>query len=66
VRGNLESFTVVHLIRRAARHFTGYVAVLAAVVVAGFLGAAVGIWASVLWGVTLIVIIVALVRTRVA
>lgn len=31
-----------------------YVVVILAVVVGGFLGAAVGIWASLLWGVVLI------------
>lgn len=38
------------LARRALLLFAAYTAVLAAVVVAGFLGQAVGIWASVLWG----------------
>jgi hypothetical protein len=34
--------------------FASYAALLLAVVVAGFLGQAVGIWASVLWGAMLI------------
>lgn len=39
------------LARRALLLFAVYATVLAAVVVAGFLGQAVGIWASILWGV---------------
>lgn len=42
------------LARRALLLFAAYATVLAAVVVAGFLGQAVGIWASVLWGVGLL------------
>jgi hypothetical protein len=42
---------VSRLARRALLLFAAYAAVLAAVVIAGFLGQAVGIWASVLWGV---------------
>ena len=38
------------LARRVLLLFAVYATVLAAVVVAGFLGQAVGIWASVLWG----------------
>lgn len=34
--------------------FGGYAVLLLAVVIAGFIGHAVGIWASVLWGVVLI------------
>jgi prevent-host-death family protein len=34
--------------------FGGYAALLLAVVIAGFIGHAVGIWASVLWGTVLI------------
>jgi type IV secretory pathway TrbD component len=41
-----------------------YVAVILAVVVAGFLGAALGIWASVLWGVALIGGLVLYLRRR--
>jgi hypothetical protein len=37
---------------------------LAAVVVAGFLGSAVGIWASVLWIGGLVALVVALIRRR--
>jgi hypothetical protein len=42
---------VSRLARRALLLFAAYTTVLAAVVVAGFLGQAVGIWASILWGV---------------
>jgi len=41
---------VGRLLRRGLLLFGAYVALLAAVVVAGFLGGAVGIWASILWG----------------
>jgi hypothetical protein len=41
---------VGRLLRRALLLFGAYAALLAAVVVAGFLGGAVGIWASILWG----------------
>jgi hypothetical protein len=49
---------------RAILLFGGYVAVILALVVAGFLGAAVGIWASVLWGVVLIGSLVFYLRRR--
>jgi hypothetical protein len=39
---------------RAILLFGGYLAVILALIVAGFLGATIGIWASVLWGVALI------------
>lgn len=39
------------LLRRALLVFGTYAAVMVAVIVAGFLGAALGIWASILWGV---------------
>jgi hypothetical protein len=45
---------MARLTRRALRLFGGNAAVLAAVVVAGFLGEAVGIWASILWGVAIL------------
>lgn len=41
---------MLRLARRAALLFGAYALLLLAVVVAGFLGAAIGIWASVLWG----------------
>lgn len=43
-------FPMSRLARRALMLFAAYATVLAAVVVAGFLGQAIGIWASVLWG----------------
>jgi hypothetical protein len=46
--------------------FLGYVAVLAAVVFAGFLGGAVGIWAAVLWGAVLLGAGFVWVRQRIA
>jgi len=44
--------------------FGAYSALLLAVVIAGFLGQAIGIWASVLWGAVLIACIVLYVRRR--
>jgi len=40
--------------RKATLIFGSYAALLLAVVIAGFIGHAVGIWASVLWGAVLI------------
>jgi hypothetical protein len=45
-----ESVFVLRLARRAFLLFCAYAALLAAVVVAGFLAEALGIWASILWG----------------
>lgn len=39
---------------RAILLFGAYVALILALIIAGFLGATIGIWASVLWGVALI------------
>lgn len=55
---------MLRLIKRAGMLFGAYAGLLLAVVVAGFLGAAVGIWASVIWGVALLLLIVLLVRRR--
>ncbi|HSC21091.1 MAG TPA: hypothetical protein VLC07_05130 [Solirubrobacterales bacterium] len=41
---------MLRLTRRAALLFSAYLGLILAVVIAGFLGAALGIWASVLWG----------------
>jgi hypothetical protein len=41
---------MLRLTRRTGLLLGAYIALLLAVVVAGFLGAAVGIWASILWG----------------
>jgi hypothetical protein len=46
-----DSVFVFRLARRALLLFGIYATVLAAVVVAGFLGEALGIWAAILWGV---------------
>lgn len=50
--------------RRALLLFGAYTAVILAVVIAGFLGGAVGIWASVLWGVMLLGGVVLYLRRR--
>jgi hypothetical protein len=42
---------MLRLFRRALVRFGISTAVIAAVIVAGFLGEALGIWASILWGV---------------
>lgn len=54
------------LLHRALFLFGAYVALLATVVVAGFLGGAVGIWASVLWGVGVLAGVVVYVRRHLA
>ena len=41
---------LLRLLRKALLLLGIYASVLAAVVVAGFLGGAIGIWASILWG----------------
>lgn len=41
---------MLRLTRRAALLFGAYVSLLLAVVVAGFLASAVGLWAAILWG----------------
>jgi type IV secretory pathway TrbD component len=50
--------------RRALLLFGAYTAVILAVVIAGFLGGAVGIWASVLWGAVLLGGLVLYLRRR--
>jgi hypothetical protein len=42
------------LARRTALLFGAYASLLLAVVIAGFLGSAVGIWASIVWGVVVL------------
>jgi hypothetical protein len=51
---------------RALWPFALYAGVVAAVVVAGFLGQALGIWASVLWGAAVVAAVVFFIRRRVA
>jgi hypothetical protein len=50
--------------RRALLLFGAYTVVILAVVIAGFLGGAVGIWASVLWGAVLLGGLVLYLRRR--
>lgn len=47
--------SLLRLLRKALLLFGIYASVLAAVVVAGFLGGAIGLWASILWGVGVLV-----------
>jgi hypothetical protein len=49
---------------RALLLFGAYTAVILAVVIAGLFGEAVGIWASVLWGVVLLAGLVLYLRRR--
>jgi hypothetical protein len=46
---------VRHASLRAMRLFAGYAAALVAVVMAGYLNAAVGLWAAIPWGCGLLV-----------
>jgi hypothetical protein len=55
---------MLRLARRAGLLFGAYVALLLAVLVAGFLSAAVGIWASVLWGAAVLAGLALYVRQR--
>jgi hypothetical protein len=50
--------------RRVLLLFGSYSAVILALVIAGFLGAAVGIWAAVLWGVVLLGVLLLYLRRR--
>ena len=54
------------LLGRALLLFACYTGLLLAVVIAGYLGAAIGIWAAVLWGVVLITVVASLIRRRLA
>lgn len=46
------------------RLFVGYAGALTAVVVAGYLNAAVGLWAAIFWGCGLVVLSVLYVKSR--
>lgn len=46
---------MLRLTRRAGLLLIGYVSLLLAVVVAGYLAAALGIWAAVLWGAAILI-----------
>lgn len=50
--------------RRAFLVFGAYAALLLAVVIAGILGQAVGIWAAVLWGVLVVAVLILYWRRR--
>lgn len=45
---------MLRLARRAGLLFASYAGLLLAIVIAGFLGGAVGIWASIVWGAAVI------------
>lgn len=45
---------MLRLSRRAGLLFASYAAILLAVLIAGFLASAVGVWAAILWGVALL------------
>lgn len=55
---------MLRLARRAGLLFLAYTALLLAVVIAGFLGSAIGIWASVLWGAAVLAGVALYVRQR--
>jgi hypothetical protein len=52
------------LARRAGLLFASYAGLLLAVLVAGFLGTAIGIWASILWGAGVIGVLALYTRRR--
>jgi hypothetical protein len=53
------------LARKALLLFGIYATILAAVVVAGFLGRAVGIWPAILWGMGIIIGLALVARQRI-
>ena len=55
---------MLRLTRRAALLLAAYLGLILAVVVAGFLGAALGLWASVLWGAAVLAGLTFSVRRR--
>jgi hypothetical protein len=55
---------MLRLTRRAGLLLAAYICLLLAVVAAGFLAAAVGVWAAVLWGAALIAGLALYVRKR--
>jgi hypothetical protein len=46
---------MLRLTRRAGLLFAAYVSLLLAVIAAGFLAGAVGIWAAILWGAAILI-----------
>jgi hypothetical protein len=55
---------MTRLAGRALRLFAAYTALLLVVLVAGFIGQRVGIWASVLWGILVLAAVVLHLRRR--
>ena len=55
---------MLRLLRRAMLAFAAYAGVLFAVVIAGFLGGAVGLWAAAAWGAVVIAVAVVYGRKR--
>jgi hypothetical protein len=55
---------MLRLTRRAALLFAAYSSLLLAIVIAGFLGSAVGIWASILWGAAILAGLAIYVRSQ--
>jgi fucose permease len=51
-------------LRKALLLFCFYASILAAVVVAGFLGKTVGVWAAILWGIGIIIGLALVARQR--
>jgi hypothetical protein len=55
---------MLRLTRRAGLLFASYLGLLLAIVIAGFLGGAIGIWASILWGAAVLAAVTLYVRRR--
>jgi FtsH-binding integral membrane protein len=55
---------MLRLARRAGLLFASYLGLILAIVIAGFLGSAVGIWASIAWGVAILAALALYVRRR--
>jgi FtsH-binding integral membrane protein len=55
---------MLRLARRAGLLFASYVGLILAIVIAGFLGSAIGIWASIVWGAVILAALALYVRRR--
>jgi len=55
---------MLRLTRRASLLLAAYIALILAVIAAGFLAAAVGVWAAILWGVLVVAVLALYVRKR--
>jgi hypothetical protein len=55
---------MLRLVRRASLLFASYAGLLLAIVIAGFLGGALGIWASIIWGAAVVAGVALYVRGR--